>query len=38
VFVANGSMVQYTVAGDPEDFTSTGSGYFDLANSFPDLS
>jgi len=37
VFVANGSVVSYTVALNPEDFTGTGSGYFDVASSFPDL-
>ena len=37
VFVGNGSQVSYSVALDPEDFAGTGSGYFDLAESFPDL-
>ena len=37
VFVGNGSQVSYSVALDPEDFAGEGSGYFDLAESFPDL-
>ena len=37
VFVANGSKILYTVALDPEDFAGSGSGYIDIASSFPDL-
>lgn len=37
VFIGNDSIVQYSVALDPEDFVETGSGYFDLAQSFPTL-
>ena len=37
VFIAKDSIVQYSVALNPEDFTGTGSGYFDLIQSFPIL-
>lgn len=37
VFVANGSRINYSVALNPEDFAGAGSGYFDLAQSFPEL-
>ncbi|MFN4132285.1 MAG: hypothetical protein ACK4GE_04310 [Caldimicrobium sp.] len=37
VFIANDNIVQYSVALNPEDFTGQGSGYFDLAQSFPVL-
>ena len=37
VFIGNESIVQYSVALEPENFTGSGSGYFDLVQSFPAL-
>jgi len=37
IFIGKDSQVTYSVALRPEDFVSSGSGYFDLAQSFPAL-